>query len=294
MASIYRWQRSRQPSKGRPSPTPAQQGGIDAALARLLDERNDDRDSFLEALFKFIAWLRWPTVPGDHPAAITACIVSYLTQDSTAQTLDELPPADLTLALRHIRVDVLRRICSFDALTLPIFDVWEWDGHPYSHLDLVSDVAWFLIAYEPTTDRARDTASLDKAFRVMQGNGFKYKWKMSKRTFTALWLKLGPAAPFHYIERYHPGLEFSIDPAQPGFAAAVDEIFAQPDELRLYIARCCGVIALLRQRLDPRSLQAVSFPNFPPGFAAEAISPPPLPKGAYVALKHSRFLHKPL
>ena len=58
LASIYRWQRTRSPSKGMPEPTLAQELSINAAIARLSDENNEDRYTFLEALFKLLAWLR--------------------------------------------------------------------------------------------------------------------------------------------------------------------------------------------------------------------------------------------
>ncbi len=152
LPSIYRWRRSSDPYKGLPIATPAQNLSIDAAIARLADDSNHDRLSFLEALFKFAAWLRWPTRPGDHPAATTIYVVSYLSKDHSAETLDQLNEPDLNLILRHIRIDTLNRMFSTEALVGPIFDLWPIRGQKYNELDFLAQVAWFMIAYEPPTE----------------------------------------------------------------------------------------------------------------------------------------------
>lgn len=278
LASVYRWQRARDPSKGMPAATFAQELSIDAAIARLADEGDDNRQTFLDALFKFIAWLRWPTTPDDHPAGMMVCTISYLTTGSSARTLGQLPPDDLDLALRHISIDTLKRICSIDGFDIPTFELWKIDEQPYTHLDYLAQVTHFLLHYRPVSTDPRDAASLRKAYLSMEGGLFKYKWSISNRTFSAFWKKMGPSAPFHYVERYHSGLDFTLDPSKVGFSDSVDEAYGRRAELRRHLARCRAVVELLQAKLDPRSLNSIRFPRFPPSLPAEPVEPPALPK----------------
>ncbi|KQP85769.1 hypothetical protein ASF55_15620 [Methylobacterium sp. Leaf119] len=261
-----------------PTATFAQELSIDTAIARLCDERNDDRHTFLDALFKFIAWLRWPTTPGDHPAAMMVCAVSYLSAGRSARTLDELPPDDLALALRHVSIDTLKRICSDDLFAMPSFELWELDDQPYTKLDYLAQITHFLLAYRPPSADPRDAASLFKAYAAMNGGLFRYKWSVSRRTFSTFWRESAASAPFHYVERVHPSLEFSLDPSKNDFAENIDEAYSRRGELRRHLARCLAAIELLQSKLDRRSLEAIRFPRFPSSLSAEAIEPPELPE----------------
>jgi len=277
LPSIYRWRRSHYPDKGLPLPTPAQHLSIDAAIARLADDSNHDRLSLLEALFKFAAWLRWPTRPEDHPAAITTYVVAYLSKDHSTETLDQLSDANRSLVLRNIRVDTLVRMFSSEALVGPIFDLWPIRGQKYNELDFLAHVAWFMIAYEPLSSHPRDIASLNKAYIATQEGGFGFRWPMVQSTFKKFWLANGPAAPFHYVERYHPSFDFTLNPLDVTFAESVDDIIERPDILRRHLSRCRSAIELICKKLDQRALQRLNFPNFPASLAAEPIHPPPLP-----------------
>lgn len=293
LASIYRWQRTRSLSKGMPEPTLAQELSINAAIARLSDEQNEDRHTFLEALFKLLAWLRWPTQPGDHPAAITVCVIAYLSYGRSAETLAQLPPDDLAFVVRHLRIDVLKRMCSFNVLLMPQFDLWETERRHYTQYDFIADITWFLLAYQPTSSKSRDAVSLSKAYFASQNKVFRRTYQLSQRTFRDLWLKNGAAAPFHYVERHYPSLEFTLDPSSDYFASQVEEIFARRGDLRRYLGHCRAATELLQNRLDPRSLQALQFPQFPDSLPAEAIPPARLPSNASAILNDFKSGHKP-
>ncbi|MFC6738302.1 hypothetical protein [Methylobacterium tardum] len=277
LPSIYRWRRSHHPYEGLPAATPAQKLNIDAAIARLADDGNHDRLSFLEALFKFAAWLRWPTRPGDHPAATTAYVVSYLAKGHSTETLDQLSDANRDLILRNVQVDTLKRMFSSEALVGPSFDLWPIRGQKYNELDFLAQVAWFMIAYEPLSNHPRDIASLNKAYLATQEGIFGFRWPMVRSTFRNFWLSYGPAAPFHYVERYHPSFDFTLSPLDATFADSVDEIIERPDVLRRHLGRCRSAVELIRTKLDQRALQRLNFPNFPPFLPVEPILPPPLP-----------------
>lgn len=277
LASVHRWRRARRPSPNMPAPTFAQELSIDHAIARLADTKNADRLSFIEALFKFVTWLRWPTQLGDHPAAITVCVVTYLSQKEGAETLDQLGLEELTLVHRHLRLDTLRRLFSDEIFAMPSFEPWRFDHQRYDRSDLLADIAWFLFAYEPPSSDPRDKASLNKAYYATQHKVFRHRWHGSHRTFRTLWLDYGASAPFHYVERFHPSLEFALDPSADDFSLSVDEIIARRHDLRIYLARCRAAVELMEERLDQRAVQAIRFPRFPESLVAEPIQPPALP-----------------
>ena len=126
--SIYRWQQQRFSDADTVKHDVSRDLSIEAALARLIDDRVTDRLLLLEALFKLIAWLRWPATPNNHPAAITACIVTYLSAGQSVKTLEQLDEGELSLVLRHVRIDVLRRVCTGQNLSVPSFDIWPPAG----------------------------------------------------------------------------------------------------------------------------------------------------------------------
>lgn len=272
MASIKRWRRGRDPMRGRIPPTLAQASSIDAAIIRLCDKSNLDQVSFLESLFKLMAWLRWPNKPHDHPAAIMVCVVNYLHQLNPMGTIDQIEPKYRELLFRHVRLDTLSLICSDDVFSLPSFLQWKHDEQPYTDLDWMAMVVWFLLAYEPRSDRQRDALSLGKAYFATQNGVFPYKWPIALRTFKSYWSISGAAAPFQYVERFHLGEEFTLDPSSSHFAESVNDLMKQPAEIRRYLARARWVIETLSARLDKRSLDALRFPSFPTSLEAEPVA----------------------
>lgn len=287
VASVNRWKRARDPSRNMPPPMPAQELSIDHAIARLANTTNDSRLSFLEALFKLVTWLRWPTQLGDHPAAITVCIIAYLSQRRPGVTIDQLDPEDAKLLQRHLRLDTLARLFSSDGIfALPTFEPWYF-GHrsKYERSDLLADVTWFLLTYEPPSRDPRDAPSLHKACYAAQNKVFSHRWHGAHRTFRTLWLDYGAAAPFHYVERHHPGVEFTLDPSSADFAQSVDELIEQRDDLRTYLGLCRTAVTMLLSRLDRRAVQAVRFPQFPDDLPAQSLRPRPLPVGTNAIMK---------
>jgi hypothetical protein len=287
VASINRWKRELDPSRNMPPPTPAQELSIDHAIARLANTADDDRLSFLEALFKLVTWMRWPTRLSDHPAAITVCVVAYLSQLRPGLTSDQLDPEDAALLQRHLSLDTLAHLFSPNAyFAMPSFEPWYF-GHQskYERSDLLADVAWFLMAYEPPSSDPRDAPSLHKACYAAQNKVFRHRWHGAHRTFRTLWLDYGAAAPFHYVERHHPGVEFTLDPSSADFAQSVDELIKQRDHLRTYLGLCRSAVTMLLSRLDRRAVQAVRFPRFPDNLPAQPLQSQPLPAGTSAIMK---------
>ena len=277
LASVYRWKRDRDPSHGMPSATVAQEMSIDDAIARLVDTSNSDRLSFLEALFKFITWLRWPTANSDHPAAITVCVISYLSKRHGAISADQLDAEDRVLLFRHLKLDILSKLFSDYVFAMPSFEIWNIDNQKYTELDVLGHLTWFLVAYKPKSSDHRDAVSLNKAYYAFQNHLFGRRWKIAHRTFRSFWLAHGASAPFHYVERFHPTLEFTLDPASDDFNQTVDEVLQRRDELRSYMGRCRTITDLIIRKLDRRAIEALRFPRFPNDLEFEPVTPPPLP-----------------
>jgi len=221
--------------------------------------------------------MRWPSKPLDHPSAMSVCVVSYLSQKEASPTVEDMSPENRKLLFRHIRLDVLSRMMSENYFDLPLFREFKIDRQPFTELDYIAHVAWFLLAYEPLTSDFRDAPSLNKAYYALQNKIFKYKWPISHRTFRNVWSQRGASAPFHYIERFHSRFDLSLDPSSPDFAHNVDEIIEQQAELRLFLARCRSAVEMLKARLDQRSLQKIRMPLFPDALPPEPVTHPPLP-----------------
>ncbi|MCJ2084182.1 hypothetical protein [Methylobacterium sp. J-090] len=278
VGTIYRWQRQRGITTRQVRPTIAQDISIETAIARLVDESNTDRLKFLEALFKFIAWLRWPNTPNDHPAAITACVIVYLSHARSTETLEQLEAEELSLVLRHVRIDVLRRICTGQMLAVHIFDILPILNQPYDELDFLANIAWFLLSFKPKTADHRDRVSLNKSYHASQSGVFEYKWPMSHITFKKYWSRHGSASPFLYVERFHSGPEFLLNPMHSDFVDSVKDIIEDRIKLRRYLAQCRTAVEMLQSRLDYRALKTLRFPCFPDDLKAEPIQLPELPE----------------
>lgn len=285
LSTIYRWQRTRDPLAGMLPATAAQKHSIDDALEVLADQQEVDRNTFLQALFKLITWMRWPMERQIHPAGIMVCVVSYLSARNPTQTLNDLAPNDLALALNNIHVAALKSACSDDVYLMPSFKLGWYDKNPYTEYDYLAETTRFLLAYAPNSNDHRDTASLAKAYFAMCSGLSRFKMPQSQRTFRKYWRALGAAAGFHYVERYHPNLEFTLDPSSVDFAAMVDEILSRKAELRQYLARCQTATQLLKAKLDRRSVKLLGFPKFPMSLQGEPIEPVALPSSTNVIMR---------
>ena len=157
------------------------------------------------------------------------------------------------------------------------FYVWPIFDQPYDELDFLSDISWFLLAYQPLTSHYRDAVSLNKAYFASQNGIFRYKWRLSHNTFKKYWTQHGAAGPFLYVERFHSGLELKLNPLESDFAESVNDLIGNRRKLREYLSRCRTAVDMLRSRLDRRALQALNLPRFPNELKAEPIQLPALP-----------------
>lgn len=279
LSTIYRWMRQRDaPVEGadRKASTCI---SIQQALEVLSSPEIIDKFMGLEAVFKLIAWLRWPNSPHDHPAAIATCAITYLSRDSKATALDELPPDGLALVIKHISVDKLRKMCAGDAADIPDFNIWPLYNQNYDEIDYFADIANFLLAYLPRSKDRRYSSSLYNAHFAHECGLFTYKWPMTLETFRRYWAMYGPAAAFFYVRKYHLAQELVLDPSDTTFNASVDRIWQDRAETIAFLARCKTASGLLRDRLDYRTAGYNNFPEFPETLPSAALEVRPLPLG---------------
>lgn len=281
-ATIYRWKRQKPSSEVVAAPRPDLLS-VDEAIARLASSASEDSLKLREALFRFLVWLRWPTLPSDQQLGLLACVTSDLLQRG-ASTIQDLDGSSRELLLRHLDLEVLHGLGIGD-LAFPFFEIWNIHQQPFDEHDVIANVVWFLIAYDTPTSQPWRSPSLKKAAFLLKENAFKHKWSVEYATFRRLWSENAPAAPFRYVERFHPGPDWRLDPADRSFYKDVDHILADREGLRLYFARCKWALEKLSQRLAPKAFNAIRFPGFPPGLDSAALALPMIPPEVYAALR---------
>lgn len=225
----------------------------------------------LEATLKFACWLRWPADIVFQTTALPVFLLAYVRGTSSAKSMVEVEPALQKLFLESLSLDEL-----YGALTLQIdipgFDILGFDNKPFYDHDLLAWVVQFFLWYRaPSLDR-RGAASLGKALHAIRRGGFKYSWNTTRPTFRKLWKLSAAAAPFYYVESFHSPLHWILDPSASDFVESIQEILAQPEEVRRYFQRSAWVIKKVHSR---RAEQRIQFPIIPP-----SVRPEPVPEVA--------------
>ena len=277
LSTIYRWMRQRNAQVVGGDRGLSNCISIERAIEILSSPQTIEKFLGLEAVFKMIAWLRWPNSPHDHPAAIATCAITYLSRESKAAALVELPPDGLALVLKHISVDKLCKMCAGDDANLPDFNIWPLHNQNYDEIDYFADIANFLLAYRPHSKDRRHSTSLYNAHFAHERGLFKYKWPMTLETFRRYWAMYGPAAAFFYVRKYHLAQELVLDPSDATFNASVDRIWQDRAETVAFLSRCKTASGLLRDRLDYRTAGFKNFPIFPEALPSVALEVRPLP-----------------
>ena len=261
LASIYRWQhqslfRARKAISSRA----ASNLDLEEAIKNLAQPVLDDR-LFLTSLFKFIVWMRWPSDDEYHLEAVTSCAAGYL-----SQKFGPICPMELDLEWQrflfcNLKLDVLSRTCSADAVTYPCFGHMDIEDYPYTTGDVLAEVTKFLIDNEGLQP-ANAKPTLTRAYQYISTEA-RYPWEVSERTFQDFWRKHGPTAPFWYVSVFHSGLDWPSNPTDVTFAAEADQLLQQRDTVTEYFALCRQTCKRLSARLSPQTARRVKFPTFP-------------------------------
>ncbi len=264
--------------------TPEIGPNISEAIKILCTLGADDR-SFREALFKFIVWTKWPINPIYHFSAVTNCIISYIYKSTGAICIADLPPNETLHLQKYLRLDVLSRTCSPDAMHFPYFKFWNIENANYNELDVLAEICWYMIADRSEVNQCRERPSVGKARFLLYEGAFGCKWKVSHSTFRKLWKEHALSCPFLYVERYHSSLNFDLDPNEPEFVQDVDALVAKRDDVRGFFANCRWAVQRVSECVDVRALKGFEFPQFPSGLAPQAVVPPILPSKLAAALR---------
>ena len=110
----------------------------------------------------------------------------------------------------------------------PIFELWKILGQPYRNRLFSQTLLGFCWLCASTAERLADAVSLKKAYAATQDGLFRYDGECRSPGFQRFWRNYGPASPFYYVERFHPSLEFTLNPRDPDFAASVDDLIKRP------------------------------------------------------------------
>jgi hypothetical protein len=259
--SLYRWKKNLLALKAKNRSARSGAMTIDEALEVLLG-RHGGAYAKHEALFKLLAWMRWPWVLGDHPAVMTSCVAAYVAQSSSRQTAKELDRAMQDLLLRSLRLEEFAWLCTADFINRPEFA--SVDAHdPRTGYSLLSDAVWFLLAHKSSTGKTRQAPSLRKAAFLYENDAFGTgAW--AANSFHEYWRGYGAAIPFWFVARESSSFDLgAVQPRSKTFAADIDRLVAQEEALAIFLAKCRWVTECLEKRLDGRALRKLGFPCFP-------------------------------
>ncbi|WP_298961039.1 hypothetical protein [uncultured Methylobacterium sp.] len=222
-----------------------------------------DRIRQTEELFKLIVWIRWPKEPRNHWLGMVRCISAYMRDQHGPVTINKTDEAILNLLSRYLRADLIELMFSMEAPFPPDFEIVT-NGTKYSDdIDFAARLINIILQKNIDLKDGSIAVSLNLVSVLLEKKFFGKNWFMSRTKFHKLWTDRSPSLPFMFVERYHSGLDLTIDPKHPTFKDAVDELLQQPDQIRDYLARCKWVIARLGDQLDPRALRRIPFPRFP-------------------------------
>lgn len=285
ISSIYRWMKAEVEKQNNFNKDAAALEEISFSIEALVSHQKLKRMEIAEHLFHFFAWLRWPTKTHYHAPAVMVCLFGYLHSKYGATKASDLNSEEQAYLLKHTRLDILSKMLSSDMYDLPIFENFPIDGQLFDDRDALANICWYMLAAGKSVKNSLLSASLNKALYLLQSGSFRYNWCASRRTLSAFWAANAAAAPFLYVERFHSGLNFSVDPHSPGFAEEVDTLINNQNELRRFFGRCRWAIETLVAQLDPRALHNADFPKFGPNVVAEQLKLSSLPSEIMEALK---------
>ena len=273
-STLYRWLK-----KEKEKPFLADNAARRAEISIKVLTSNLSRTSpkFLDELFQFAVWLRWPTTSRDHDAAVLSCWVSYVAQKyPDARVLTDLPRAVCTQLLKRIPIATITRMLSRNAILFPFFDYPAADELGYNDRDALADICAYLLEAPHAQTNRRELLWL-----VRQGGFGDGEWTLSEPMFRAVWREGFPGLPFYYVEHAHTLLDFQIDPAEPDFGQKVDNLLASGPELNEFFSRAKWVTQALVAKLHRYTKAETRFLSFPAVVHAKSVHVSPLKKRVF-------------
>ena len=267
VATIDRWRREidRLDRNDRKDADSSGQPDIATAVACLSSLDEGDKLRRIEALFIFMAWLRWPTDPADQELAVLNCMASYFGAKSKARRLAELPRAEQLTMAKFTALDLLR-----GQSAAPYFDRFKYFESDFDDLDLTAFIVRLML---DGSARAARYVSLTRAFKLIEDDAFIRGQQFSERGLQRHWSRTAPSAPFLYVD-YYSDRTFLLNPEEASFAKSIDELLADSSGLRHFFQQSRWVVEELSSSMDPRALRSLATPAFPEDLEAIAVPPP--------------------
>lgn len=283
-ATVYRWL-DRRKSILTPSSNQTYFRRVEAAIQTLCSSDCESRPEFVEAIFIFVIWMRWPRRPDYMHLGMAAFLSAYYSNKNPQQSLAELDDEVSKVICRYLRLSDIQMLCCEAPFDAPLYERYEIDDDHFDDGDVVAAIVWVLINIGRDQKNPRKSASLNKAFYLVQEGSLDINWIVGRRYLDKLWKDYAPAAPFLYVERYNCPLLWSLTPGQPDLRDYVDDIVSKPGDVRAFFGHAVCAVNSIAKVLDPRALQNVRFPTIPIEDGAFSLKTYPLSSAIKNALK---------
>ncbi|TIM05486.1 hypothetical protein [Mesorhizobium sp.] len=282
LSSIYRWKRDPGLFSQLEPDYEGAMLGIDRAIA-LLARPDAPRSDRRRAIFEIAIWLMWPLQVLERPMAIIALTAVYFKRLRGVEFLSELGSGDLGELLPIIELRQFERMFEPETAFIPHFRSFKIDGKPFTTRSVAASVAWYFLSAE--AGRLDTRPSIQRALKILNNHGFKYKWELSDKSFRSFWKSNAATMPLIYVEQYHTEIEWRLDPESESFVDDVHDILDRPDLVHDFLRRSKWATGQIISRVDRRTLVGLRFPNFPGELEEAACEPPPLTRKLLAALK---------
>lgn len=247
-----------------------------------------DREKYISAVIALSVWMKWPTEPRYHDAAFAALVVAYVCQTTNATKLDDLDTSSRRLIESSVPLEMIWKSCTPQSFEMPVFGEFRIDNQPYTASNVTRDIVWYLLAHAAIERRERYRPSLNKALYLLQTASFRFKWRISRRTFDKFWKKVAPSAAFEFVAQDASSFNWSLDPADPLLSTYIDEIVDDREGVIRYLSRCCWATSELVRILHPTVLRQIAFPAFPEHLPALEMKVEQLPSSMIEMLEKFR------
>lgn len=276
-ASVYRWLRQRDDIQHNLNKSSIKNKiHIEEALEIIYNNGNVNSAVSRDALFQFLTWIRWPSSPEYHIAAMISCTTTYLISGGDTKSILDLDVADAAALSKYLSLDVIARFTSPYAAFNPDFSVVTNAKTRYDDRQFYAEIIAYLLSDNLTGQEKAHRPSLQNLQLLVEKRSFSPDWIMSERTFEKYWRSRAPSFPFLYVEQYHSGFDWSLNPQDSDFAQSVDELLQASDAMLEYLGKVKWVIQRLTTVLDPRAVRHIAFPKLPDGIEAVPVDTPQL------------------
>lgn len=289
-STLYRWKRQIDSNQKYKPGSTRDRSAVNKSINTLIYCENCTKYQFIEVLFIFISWLRWPSELNDLQAAVTVCVTNYVSQNSSASKISELSYNDQQFLFQHIHMDDLRTMVSPNKEYFPYFDRFLIDDQPFDERNYMANIVWIVLGYHKSAINKKSRPSLRNTHYILQKELFQFNWKISLRTFRHKWRLSGAAAAFYFVEEQAHSIKLSVDPNDDQFSFEIDKIFSDRSALITYMRNCKWAVEQMRMQLDPRAFQKLWVPDFPAELEPLPFQIAPLPQAVITLIKQNSAL----